>query len=79
MARLLGSDPVNGLVDSTVDEHRAAYGANKFKEQPPKSFWSLVWDNLQDPIVRLLCFAAAVGGMAPRGVRSSLERIWNAC
>lgn len=37
------------------------FGCNSLKEVPLKSFFSLVWENLQDPILLLLIAAALVG------------------
>lgn len=54
-----GLDPqAEGL--ASLAAHRDAYGANTFKETPPKSFFKLVWENLQDPVIIILCAAATV-------------------
>ncbi|PNW74900.1 hypothetical protein CHLRE_12g505350v5 [Chlamydomonas reinhardtii] len=60
LAKKLATSLHEGLDPSTVDAHAEAYGHNKFKETPPKSFFSLVWENLQDPVIIILCVAAAV-------------------
>jgi Ca2+-transporting ATPase len=65
LAKALGSDATVGLdpaatEDFSIETHRKVFGANRFKEQPPKNFFMLVWENLQDPIVQLLCAAALV-------------------
>jgi len=62
LARALGSDAVTGLPNdpSAVAEHARVFGANTFKERPTKNFFVLCWENLQDPIILLLCAAALV-------------------
>lgn len=64
-----GLDPAGeGL--ASIQSHQDAYGKNEFKETPPKSFFSLVWENLQDPVIIILCCAAAVSVLwAGRGGR----------
>lgn len=39
---------------------RAAFGANKFKQVPPKSFFLLWFGNLKDPTLIMLMAAALV-------------------
>ncbi|EFJ44186.1 calcium-transporting ATPase [Volvox carteri f. nagariensis] len=67
LARLLGSSPDRGLNPDpnatghdSVSEHRRIFGANKHAEVPPKNFFVLVWEVVQDPILILLIAAAAV-------------------
>ncbi len=62
MAKALGSDPVSGLPNdpAAIAEHTRVYGANRYKERPAKNFFVLCWENLQDPIIILLCAAALV-------------------
>ena len=65
LASALASDSHRGLDPNasgagSIDAHKEAFGANKFKETPAKSFWVLMWENLQDPIIILLCAAALV-------------------
>jgi len=63
LARALGSDLVAGLAHEprdAVDEHLRVYGSNTFRERPTKNFFVLCWENLQDPIILLLCAAALV-------------------
>eukprot|EP00201_Polytomella_parva_P009432 CAMPEP_0175050876 /NCGR_PEP_ID=MMETSP0052_2-20121109/7489_1 /TAXON_ID=51329 ORGANISM="Polytomella parva, Strain SAG 63-3" /NCGR_SAMPLE_ID=MMETSP0052_2 /ASSEMBLY_ACC=CAM_ASM_000194 /LENGTH=692 /DNA_ID=CAMNT_0016315101 /DNA_START=58 /DNA_END=2132 /DNA_ORIENTATION=+ len=46
--------------DASIATHTEVFGPNRFPEALPKSFFSLVWDNLQDPVNLILCFAATV-------------------
>jgi hypothetical protein len=49
-----------GKVDALV-ERRHAFGENRFKTVKMKAFWTLVYENLQDPTLILLMAAALVG------------------
>mmetsp|Transcript_211 Transcript_211/g.228 ORF Transcript_211/g.228 Transcript_211/m.228 type:complete len:653 (-) Transcript_211:390-2348(-) len=65
LARALHTDLSNGLDTKkqdggSLEDRSAVFGSNRYKETPPKSFFSLVWDVLQDPIVILLCIAAGI-------------------
>ena len=65
LAQLLVSSLEDGLqagkYDSmSLDQRRDMFGANRFKELPPKAFWALVFENLQDSTLILLMAAAAV-------------------
>jgi Ca2+-transporting ATPase len=65
LAKILHTDPHHGLDHTaagpaSVAEHSRVFGANKFKAVPPKSFFVLCWENLQDPIILLLIAAALV-------------------
>ncbi|PNH11294.1 putative calcium-transporting ATPase 5, plasma membrane-type [Tetrabaena socialis] len=54
-----GLDP-QGQGLASIEAHGEAYGLNQFPEVPPKSFFALVWGNFQDPVIIILCIAAAV-------------------
>jgi Ca2+-transporting ATPase len=67
IAKALCTDPHHGLPDAadaaaavSVEEHSRVFGPNKFKEVPPKNFFMLCYENLQDPIILLLIAAALV-------------------
>lgn len=65
LAAAIGANITTGLDpaaegDASIATHAATFGENKYKTQPPKSFFGLVWDNLQDPVVQLLCVAALI-------------------
>lgn len=65
LAKALGSHHQTGLDAEAsgpagVESHRQVYGENKHKEVPPKGFFAIVYENLQDPIILLLIAAATV-------------------
>lgn len=69
LAGAIGSDADRGLDPSAppgapagVEEHGRVFGANRVKAVPPKSFFALCWENIQDPIILLLILAALVRG-----------------
>ncbi|KAL3070900.1 hypothetical protein niasHS_017025 [Heterodera schachtii] len=58
----LATDPNNGIAN-TQDElkrRRDAFGANEIPPLPPKSFFTLVWEALQDVTLIILLSAAVV-------------------
>ena len=65
IANALRTSTVDGLdagtVGSTSLEARVrVFGVNRFKQVPQKTFFGLLWANLQDPIIILLMAAAMV-------------------
>eukprot|EP00775_Hariotina_reticulata_P009045 gene9045-9216_t len=63
LAAVLGSDTKAGLEsegngNSSVEAHRAAFGANKYRAVPPKSFFAILFEGFKDPVILLLCAAA---------------------
>lgn len=65
LSTALETDLKNGLDPSatgtqSIEHHREVFGPNSFAEVPPKSFFSLVLENIRDPIIMLLIFAALV-------------------
>ena len=50
----------SGSDQDMLDRRREAFGENKFGEAKMKSFWKLVYENLQDPTLILLMAAALV-------------------
>jgi Ca2+-transporting ATPase len=56
----LDVEPSKGLPTSGVDARRERFGANRFPEVPPRSFWSFVWDAMQDMTLVVLALAAGV-------------------
>ena len=69
LAAQLGSDVKSGVSTQgegllAIEQRQSVFGQNRFKEMPQKSFFFLLWENLQDPTLILLMIAAAV-------------RIWN--
>ncbi|GAX73955.1 hypothetical protein CEUSTIGMA_g1405.t1 [Chlamydomonas eustigma] len=49
-----------GLQSSFVENSRGYFGANVSKSRPPKNFFVLVWETIQDPVIILLIAAATV-------------------
>ena len=71
MAKLLSVNTHAGLDptlpdgdDASIATHASVYGENKFAEVPPKAFFALVYENMQDPIILLLLAAAIVSTVA---------------
>ncbi len=60
MGAALHTSLSDGLAPDTVEARRAAFGANKFKAIPPKSFFKLWFGNLKDPTLIMLMAAALV-------------------
>ncbi len=52
------------LLHRALGPRSAAFGANKFKQIPPKSFFKLWFGNLRDPTLIMLMAAAMVRGRA---------------
>ena len=63
LAKALHSDTAEGLNPdghASISDRHAEFGANRFRELPQKSFWSMVFEALQDPTLLLLMAAALV-------------------
>ena len=65
LATALETDLRNGLDPSatgkaSIESHRDVFGPNTFAEVPAKSFFALVLENIKDPIILILIFAALV-------------------
>lgn len=60
LAGKLGSSLQKGVNSNTLDRRREIFGENKFESAEMKSFWKLVYENLQDPTLILLMAAALV-------------------
>ncbi len=65
LAKALGSSHTHGLdlEDKgavSVDRRKELYGANKFRERKTKGLLRLVFEQLKDPTLILLMFAAGV-------------------
>jgi magnesium-transporting ATPase (P-type) len=58
----LRTDPVNGLPNSPeeLERRRQAFGPNEIPPHPPKSFFTLVWEALQDVTLIILLVSAIV-------------------
>ena len=49
-----------GLNDSQVEESRQKHGTNALTEQASESFWSKLWGNFGDPMIKILCVALII-------------------
>ena len=61
--RSLETDRENGLSRREAMERKAKYGANKLREQEQKSFWQMVFEQLNDPLILILVVAMAISMM----------------
>jgi len=59
---------------SSVLMHKQVFGANTYKEVPSKSFIALVLDNIKDPIIMLLIFAALVSTILGASLKEEREK-----
>ena len=82
LAKAIGSHEHDGLDPSaaagtaaSVQEHSRVYGPNRYKEVPPKSFFALCFENIQDPIILLLIAAALVRSSRPAGACCALHSL----
>lgn len=60
VANALGTDPDRGLTDEEVENRLHKYGPNELEEQEGKSLWSILFAQLNNPVVYLLAAAALV-------------------
>ncbi len=51
---------ITGLNDSQVEESRKKHGSNQLTEKKSEGFWSNLWDNFQDPMIKILCVALLI-------------------
>jgi Ca2+ transporting ATPase len=58
----LKTDPQNGIPNNSdeLERRRNAFGANEIPPHPPKSFFTLVWEALQDVTLVILLVSALV-------------------
>lgn len=73
IAQKLHANLRDGLSSEEVPKHRAAFGPNKFKEAPPKSFFSILKETLKDPTLILLMFAATVSTVLGIAIKEERE------
>lgn len=69
----LKTDRKNGLASANVERNRVAFGANTFKEVPPKSFFSILLEALKDPTLILLMVAATVSTILGTAIEEERE------
>lgn len=60
VAEALGTDLEQGLSDSEAENRLQEYGPNELEEQETKSLWTILIDQLSNPVVYLLAAAALV-------------------
>ncbi len=58
--RQLETNPSAGLSEAEVQKRLARYGANELVEKPLKSPWAILWEQMTNPLVLLLVFAAVI-------------------
>ncbi|KAK1552223.1 hypothetical protein Q3G72_012714 [Acer saccharum] len=73
----------DGVVSSDLSIRQEIYGMNRYAEKPPRSFWTFVWDALQDLtlIILIICAAVSMGvGIATEGTLTTnhmvVDKIW---
>jgi len=57
LARGIKTDVNNGISSSTIEARSRFYGTNEKKQIPPKGFFELAWNTLEDFILRILVIA----------------------
>ena len=77
LIKKLKSSSVKGLMGISNDlENRVAlFGKNYILPKPPKAFWMLVWEALEDTILRIL-IAAAIVSLVLGMIIESVETGW---
>mmetsp|Transcript_25699 Transcript_25699/g.71910 ORF Transcript_25699/g.71910 Transcript_25699/m.71910 type:complete len:1007 (+) Transcript_25699:267-3287(+) len=75
IAKKVGSDLHDGIKSSSMQERAAAFGINKMPSLPPKSFWSMVWEQLQDPTLILLMGAATISTITGVAIPEEREKM----
>ncbi len=56
----LKADERAGITESDAQERLTRYGANELTEKKLKSPWSILWEQITNPLVMLLIFAAVI-------------------
>ncbi|KAL3147296.1 hypothetical protein ABBQ32_002784 [Trebouxia sp. C0010 RCD-2024] len=77
LAKALHSDTAEGLNPdghASISDRHAEFGANRFRELPQKSFWSMVFEALQDPTLLLLMAAALVSTVLGVAIEEEREQ-----
>lgn len=49
-----------GLSDQQVQESKSRHGDNRLSEVKSETFWSKLWGNFGDPMIKILCVALAI-------------------
>lgn len=56
----LATDLRTGLTSERVEVLRKEYGYNELDKEEPRSFWEMVFEQFDDPLVKILLVAAAI-------------------
>ena len=50
----------DGIATDSIAGRVETYGTNVVKKLPPKSFWRILWNTANDPLLWILCFSATI-------------------
>lgn len=50
----------DGIKTDSIAGRVETYGTNVVKKIPPKSFWRILWNTANDPLLWILCFSATI-------------------
>jgi len=53
-------DDIPGLSEDEVKRSRDAYGANELPEIEEETFWDKLWENFEDPLIKILMVALVI-------------------
>ena len=70
VARKVNVSLADGVKSDETSARAEVYGANKYTEKPPRTFWMFLWDASQDMTLLLLAFCAFISvviGLATEG------------
>jgi len=59
MESYLATGP-GGIKADSIAGRVETYGTNVVKKLPPKSFWRILWNTANDPLLWILCFSATI-------------------
>ncbi|KAF8057240.1 ACA11 [Scenedesmus sp. PABB004] len=77
LASALGVDLKAGLDGDGAAARRAAFGANTYRQVPPKSFFRILAEGFKDPVILLLCAAATLSTVLGVAIEEERhERKW---
>ncbi|CAD6235005.1 unnamed protein product [Miscanthus lutarioriparius] len=75
IARKVNVSLADGVKSDEAGVRAEVYGANKYTEKPPRTFWMFLWDASQDMTLLLLAFGAFISvviGLATEGWPSGM-------
>ena len=50
----------DGITTDSIPGRVETYGTNVVKKIPPKTFWRILWNTMNDPLLWILCFSATI-------------------